>query len=70
MRWIRLLLAAPDMLAALEAQEKADAHWENCDECQDSTTVGWCETGLALIQRAHDLRGAAIAKAKGEVDKR
>lgn len=57
-----LWIAAPELLAACQADEAFHQHYHSCDECDEI----WCEVMSALYQEAKDLRQAAIAKAKGE----
>ena len=60
-----LIKAAPEMLAALEADEALLHHAAYCEFCNDSAD-GECSEGLALLATAHKLRRAALAKARGE----
>lgn len=60
-----LIAAAPDMRAALEAQESAEKAQANCPDCEG---IGdWAECGRCseLFGTAIDLRRAALAKAEG-----
>lgn len=64
----RLIAAAPDMLAALQASEREYENLEDsapvdsgCIECTVGTVPNHLNTGLC----AHHLRRAAIAKATG-----
>ena len=59
----RLWAAAPDMKAALEAQERFERHRRGCLTCRrgDRCTDG----GAELHRSATELRDAAIARADG-----
>ena len=59
-----LIKAAPEMLAALEADEALLHHAAYCEFCDSAD--GECPEGLALLATAHKLRRAALAKARGE----
>jgi hypothetical protein len=58
----RLIAAAPDLLAACEAQSAAVEHEGRCVECFS----GVCAEGHRLRYRAAELRGVALAKARGD----
>lgn len=59
----RLLVAAPDMLEALEAWSACCRH--NCTPACKRHPEGNCVEGFQLWQKAGRLMDAAIAKAKG-----
>ena len=65
----RLWAAAPDLLAACEAEEAKLEHFAKCGEwptCfSDECGGGPCDIGTRLMHNARQLRQAAIAKAKG-----
>jgi hypothetical protein len=58
----RLIAAAPDLLAACEAQSAAVEHEGRCVECFS----GVCAEGHRLRYRAAELRGVVLAKARGD----
>ena len=61
-----LIAAAPDLLAALEAQENAEDANANCEECEGQGIPELCVCCFPLFDDARLKRRAAIAKAKGE----
>ena len=64
----RLIAAAPDLLAACEAQALADAiaaEWDALSNDAVRLNGSHIERGNALISVAKELRRAAIAKATG-----
>lgn len=62
-----LIAAAPELLAACEAEEAVDRHWHECEECDSSEGCG-CDELCRLVDVARDMRRAAIAKAGGGGD--
>lgn len=63
-----VIAAAPDLLAAAEALERAEDAHANCDECGGSYMPELCETCFPLFDDARIKRRKAIAKAKGDTD--
>jgi hypothetical protein len=61
-----LFAAAPEMLAALEAQSLVDEHILDCEDCCDGAMPELCPEGFPLADDARTLRQQAIAKARGE----
>lgn len=58
---LALMLAAPEMLAALEAFATANQHADECG-CDDD-----CDIAIRLWAGAHQTGLAALAKSKGKV---
>jgi len=58
----RLIAAAPDLLAACEADQAFWQHYLNCPRC---TGTFFCHEAANLMIEARKLRVVAIARAKG-----
>ena len=61
-----LIAAAPDLLAACEAEEAAQDARANCPECDGEDDWTHCGPCSLRFGTAIDLRRAAIAKATGK----
>lgn len=59
----RLIAAAPDLLAACMAQDRAECFNANCPDCEGEGDWAECETCTAYFSEAIDLRQSALAKA-------
>jgi hypothetical protein len=59
----RLIVAAPDLLEACEAEEAAQEARSNCAECDGEDDWTHCAPCSLNFGKAIDLRRAAIAKA-------
>lgn len=64
----RLIAAAPEMLAALEAEEEAITHFASCHQCGARLTgdVWYCAAYNAIRVKAAKLRCAALGRVRGE----
>ena len=63
----REIVAVPELIAALEAEEKVAEHGRTCPVCTDASIPEedvQCQTFTSLYEYAADLRDAAIHKAK------
>ena len=60
-----LIAAAPDLLAAAVALEKAETVNANCPECKGEGVPELCDACFPHFDRARLLRRAAIARATG-----
>ncbi len=59
----RLIAAAPDLLAACEAE---DVFWKHYEECEDCNGTTFCIMAMTLSIDALQKRKAAIARARGD----
>lgn len=64
---IRISKAAPDLLAACEADAAFHEHFDKCEACLIAQAGGgYCPFGSELREAADTLRTAAIRKARGK----
>lgn len=61
----RLIIAAPDLLAAAQRLEAAETFHANCDECDGEEVPELCAKCFPHFDDARLMRRAAIAKATG-----
>lgn len=59
-----LIAAAPDLLEAADAQEKAELANANCDECEGEGAPELCPQCFPLFDDARVKRRLAIAKSR------
>ncbi len=62
---IRLFVAAPDLLAAAKALERAETIHANCDECEPENAPESCDKCFPYFDDARRRRRAAINLAQG-----
>lgn len=62
----RLMLAAPELLEALEKLEAAETFNANCDECEGDGVPELCQKCFPHFDDARVLRRLAISKATGK----